>query len=95
MASEARVAAEVAEEFVRRLGVGEEAVLALLGAWAGDPAPDLTLILDLADSVHAPMPQTLGNLSLVEDTIATLGPDRDTSAVAERLRALAGEGMAH
>ena len=56
---------------------------------------DLTLILDLADSVHAPMPQTLGNLSLVEDTIATLGPDRDTSAVAERLRALAGEGVAH
>jgi len=29
------------------LGVGEERVLALLVEWAGEPAPDLTLILDL------------------------------------------------
>jgi dTMP kinase len=29
------------------LGVGEERVLALLSEWAGEPAPDLTLILDL------------------------------------------------
>lgn len=29
------------------LGVGEERVLALLLDWAGEPAPDLTLILDL------------------------------------------------
>jgi len=28
-------------------GVSEAAVLGLLGAWAGSPAPDLTLILDL------------------------------------------------
>jgi len=30
------------------LGVGEERVLALLREWAGEPAPDLTLILDLS-----------------------------------------------
>jgi len=30
------------------LGVGEGRVLALLTEWAGEPAPDLTLILDLA-----------------------------------------------
>jgi len=29
------------------LGVGEERVLALLEEWAGEPAPDLTVILDL------------------------------------------------
>jgi dTMP kinase len=29
------------------LGVGEGRVLALLSEWAGEPAPDLTLILDL------------------------------------------------
>lgn len=33
------------------LGVGEERVLALLAAWAGTPAPDLTVILDLAPEV--------------------------------------------
>ena len=55
---------------------------------------DLGLILELADTVHAPMPQTRGNLSLVEDTIASLGPDRDTSTVAVQLRALAEEGVA-
>jgi 3-hydroxyisobutyrate dehydrogenase/2-hydroxy-3-oxopropionate reductase len=55
---------------------------------------DLGLILGLADAVHAPMPQTRGNLDLVEATIATLGPDRDTALVAEQLRALAKEGVA-
>ena len=40
------------------------------------------------------MPQTRGNLDLVEDTIAALGADRDTALVAERLRAMAGEGVA-
>lgn len=34
------------------LGAGEERVLALLEEWAGDPAPDLTLILDI-DSAEA------------------------------------------
>jgi dTMP kinase len=35
------------------LGLGEERVLELLHAWAGDPAPDLTLILDLDPGVAA------------------------------------------
>jgi dTMP kinase len=35
-------------------GLGEERVLALLLDWAGEPAPDLTLILDLAPELaHA------------------------------------------
>ena len=55
---------------------------------------DLGLILDLADAVDAPMPQTRGNLSLVESTIASLGAERDTSTVAEQLRSMAGEGVA-
>jgi 3-hydroxyisobutyrate dehydrogenase-like beta-hydroxyacid dehydrogenase len=55
---------------------------------------DLHLILDLADSLHVPMPQTRGNLDLVQWTIASLGPERDTSTVAEQLRAMAGEGVA-
>ena len=55
---------------------------------------DLGLILDLAEAVDAPMPQTRGNLDLVEDTIAALGADRDTALVAEQLRAMAGEGVA-
>jgi 3-hydroxyisobutyrate dehydrogenase/2-hydroxy-3-oxopropionate reductase len=54
---------------------------------------DLGLILGLADTVHAPMPQTRGNLDLVEETIAALGPDRDTALVAEQLRAMAEEGV--
>ena len=33
------------------LGLGEERVLALLEAWAGTPAPDLMLILDLPQEV--------------------------------------------
>ena len=40
------------------------------------------------------MPQTRGNLDLVQSTIATLGADRDASTVAEQLRAMAGEGVA-
>ena len=55
---------------------------------------DLGLILGLAESLHVPMPQTRGNLDLVEDTIAALGADRDTALVAEQLRAMAGEGVA-
>ena len=55
---------------------------------------DLGLILGLAESLQVPMPQTRGNLDLVEDTIAALGADRDTALVAERLRAMAGEGVA-
>ena len=55
---------------------------------------DLHLILELADTVHAPMPQARGNLDLVDWTIANLGPDRDTSTVAEQLRVMSGEGVA-
>ena len=39
------------------------------------------------------MPQTRGNQELVQATIAAFGPDRDTSIVAEHLRAMAGEGV--
>ena len=65
-----------------------------VGFTLGLTQKDLRLILGLADTVIAPMPQTRGNLDLVEDAIAALGPDRDASTIAERLRARAGEGVA-
>ena len=39
------------------------------------------------------MPQTRGNLEIVRATTAQFGADRDTSIVAEQLRAMAGEGV--
>jgi 3-hydroxyisobutyrate dehydrogenase-like beta-hydroxyacid dehydrogenase len=65
-----------------------------VGFTLGLTRKDLGLILDLADVVDAPMPQTRGNLDLVLSTISALGADRDASTVAEQLRAMAGEGVA-
>jgi 3-hydroxyisobutyrate dehydrogenase-like beta-hydroxyacid dehydrogenase len=55
---------------------------------------DLRLILELADRLGAPMPQARANLDLVRAAVSRLGADRDASAVAEELRAMAGEGVA-
>jgi 3-hydroxyisobutyrate dehydrogenase-like beta-hydroxyacid dehydrogenase len=65
-----------------------------VGFTLGLTQKDLRLILDLADAVDAPMPQTRGNLDLVQFTIAALGAERDASTVAEQLRVMAGEGVA-
>jgi 3-hydroxyisobutyrate dehydrogenase/2-hydroxy-3-oxopropionate reductase len=54
---------------------------------------DLRLILELADRLGAPMPQAHADLDLVRAAVARLGPDRDASAVADELRAMAGEGV--
>jgi len=47
---------------------------------------DLRLILELADSLGAPMPQTRINQELVQAAISEFGRDRDTSIVATHLR---------
>jgi len=47
---------------------------------------DLRLILELADSLGAPMPQTRINQEMVQAATAEFGPDRDTSIVATHLR---------
>ena len=49
-------------------------------------AKDLRLILELADSLGAPMPQTRVNQELVQAATSEFGPDRDTSIVATHLR---------
>jgi 3-hydroxyisobutyrate dehydrogenase/2-hydroxy-3-oxopropionate reductase len=51
---------------------------------------DLRLILELAEDIGAPMPQARANLELVRAAAAALGAERDASAVAEQLRAMAG-----
>jgi len=56
-------------------------------------AKDLRLILELADSLGAPMPQTRVNQEIVRAATAQFGPDRDTSIVAEHLRTKAEEGV--
>ena len=56
-------------------------------------AKDLRLILELADSLGAPMPQTRVNQEIVRAATAQFGPDRDTSMVAEHLRTKAEEGV--
>ena len=49
-------------------------------------AKDLRLILELADSLGAPMPQTRVNQELVQAATVEFGRDRDTSIVATHLR---------
>jgi 3-hydroxyisobutyrate dehydrogenase-like beta-hydroxyacid dehydrogenase len=61
----------------------------------GLAAKDLGLILDLAERLGVPMPQARGNLDLVRVASARLGADRDASAVAVQLRAMAGDGTAN
>ena len=56
-------------------------------------AKDLRLILELADALGAPMPQTRVNQEIVRAATAQFGPDRDTSIVAEHLRTKAEEGV--
>jgi 3-hydroxyisobutyrate dehydrogenase-like beta-hydroxyacid dehydrogenase len=56
-------------------------------------AKDLRLILELAESVGSPMPQTRVNQELVRAATEQFGPDRDTSIVAEHLRTKAREGV--
>jgi 3-hydroxyisobutyrate dehydrogenase-like beta-hydroxyacid dehydrogenase len=56
-------------------------------------AKDLRLILELADSLGAPMPQTRINQEIVRAATAQFGPDRDTSIVAEHLRTEAEKGV--
>jgi 3-hydroxyisobutyrate dehydrogenase-like beta-hydroxyacid dehydrogenase len=55
---------------------------------------DMRLILELADRVGVPMPQTQVNLDIVRAAVSRLGAQRDASTVAEELRAMAGEGVA-
>ena len=57
-------------------------------------AKDLRLILDLADAVGAPMPQTRVNQEIVQAATDEFGPDRDTSIVATHLRGRASRDMA-
>ena len=64
-----------------------------VGFTLGLTQKDLRLILDLAAAVDVPMPQTRGNLDLVENAIARVGVDRDAASIAEQLRAMAGEGV--
>jgi 3-hydroxyisobutyrate dehydrogenase-like beta-hydroxyacid dehydrogenase len=54
---------------------------------------DLRLILELADALGAPMPQTRVNQDIVRAATEQFGPDRDTSIVAEHLRTKAEEGV--
>jgi 3-hydroxyisobutyrate dehydrogenase-like beta-hydroxyacid dehydrogenase len=56
-------------------------------------AKDLRLILELADTLGAPMPQTRVNQEIVRSATEQFGPDRDTSIVAEHLRTRAEEGI--
>jgi 3-hydroxyisobutyrate dehydrogenase len=56
-------------------------------------AKDLRLILELADALGAPMPQTRLNQDIVRAATEQFGPDRDTSIVAEHLRTKAEEGV--
>jgi 3-hydroxyisobutyrate dehydrogenase-like beta-hydroxyacid dehydrogenase len=53
---------------------------------------DLSLIAAHAQALGVPMPQVAANRILVDDAADAVGPDRDFSAVAVHLRALAGEG---
>ena len=53
---------------------------------------DLRLILDLADELGAPMPQTRVNQEVVRATSARYGTERDASLVASHLRAIATDG---
>ena len=57
-------------------------------------AKDLRLILDLADAVGAPMPQTRVNQEIVQAATDEFGPDRDTSIVATHLRGRASRDIA-
>jgi len=57
-------------------------------------AKDLRLILELADAVGAPMPQTRVNQEIVQAATDEFGPDRDTSIVATHLRGRASRDMA-
>jgi 3-hydroxyisobutyrate dehydrogenase-like beta-hydroxyacid dehydrogenase len=50
---------------------------------------DLRLILELAEDLGAPMPQTLVNRDLIHSASARFGPSRDASLVAAHLRAMA------
>lgn len=52
---------------------------------------DLRLILELADQLGAPMPQTRVNRDLILATTARFGPSRDASLVAAHLRTVAAE----
>jgi 3-hydroxyisobutyrate dehydrogenase-like beta-hydroxyacid dehydrogenase len=51
---------------------------------------DLRLILELADRLDVPMPQTRANLELIRATASQLGAEQDASTVAIQLRDTAG-----
>ncbi|MGH2416692.1 MAG: NAD(P)-dependent oxidoreductase [Candidatus Limnocylindria bacterium] len=55
---------------------------------------DLRLILELADHLGAPMPQTRVNRDLIIAASSRFGPSRDASLVASHLRTMAAERAA-
>ena len=55
---------------------------------------DLRLIVELADRLGVPIPQSRVNQQIIDEASARLGGDRDASAVAVHLRELTKEGAA-
>jgi 3-hydroxyisobutyrate dehydrogenase-like beta-hydroxyacid dehydrogenase len=55
---------------------------------------DLRLIVELADRLGVPIPQSRMNQQIIDEASARLGGDRDASAVAVHLRELTKEGAA-